>query len=142
MDHAKPFFLIKWQEWLKQHSTKLSQNISTWNYYILWAIKTLPKLENPTQGHMTSHHKDVIYATKTSIMPQRHRLCHKDIKLCHKDIKLCHEKISLCHEDTSYATKTSSYDTKTSNYATKTSNYHKDGVPRYQCHKDCGIWLR
>ena len=47
---------------------------------------TLLKPENPTQGHMTSHHKDVRCATKTSI-------------------------------------------------------YHKDEVPRYQCHKEHGIWL-
>ena len=78
-----------------------------------------------TQGHKTNRHKDVRYATKTF------RLCHKDIK---------------------YATKTSSYATKTSimlqrhqlclkeiNHATKTSICHKDGVPRYLCHKDCSI---
>ena len=88
-------FLIKWQEWLKEYSTKLSQNISTWNY-IPFAVSyqnTLLKPENPTQGHMTSRHKDVKYATKTS------------------------------------------------SYATKTSIRHMDGVPRYQCHKDYGIWL-
>ena len=28
---------------------------------------------------MTSRHKDVRDATKTSIMPRRHQLCHKDI---------------------------------------------------------------
>jgi len=68
---------------------------------------TIQKPKNPTQGHITSCHKCVRYATKTSIMPQRHQvmphhfmprrhqLCHKGIKLCHEDIKLCHEDIKL-----------------------------------------------
>ena len=73
----------------------LSQNISKWNY-ILFTVSyqnTILKPENPTQGYMTNHHKDVRYATnisryamKTSsyamkalVMPQRHQLCHKDI---------------------------------------------------------------
>ena len=45
---------------------------------------TLSKPENPTQGHMTSPHKDVryatktsSYATKTSVMPQRHQSATK-----------------------------------------------------------------
>ena len=75
------FSLVKWQEWFKQCNTKLSQNISTWNY-ILFTVSyqnILLQPENPTQGHVTSCHKDVKYAMKTSIMPRRHQLCHKDI---------------------------------------------------------------
>ena len=108
MDHAKPFFLIKWQERLKECSINLSQNILIWNY-ILFTISyqnTLLKPENSTQGHITSRHKDIMYDTTTSIIPQRHRLCHEDIS-----------------------------------YATKTSIRNKDGVTRYQCHKDYDIWL-
>ena len=76
----------------------LSQNISTWNYipFTVSDQNTLLKPENPTQGYMTNHHKDVKYATKISryamktssyamkchktlVVPQRHQLCHKDI---------------------------------------------------------------
>ena len=89
------FFLIKRLEWLKECSTKLSQSIPTWNY-VLYTVsyqKTLLKPENPTQGHMTNLHKDVrdatktsSYATKTSIMPRRHQLCHKDINYTTKTL--------------------------------------------------------
>ena len=80
------FSLVKWQEWFKQCNTKLSQNISTWNY-ILFTVSyqnILLQPENPTQGHVTSCHKDVKYAMKTSIMPRRHQLCHKDISCATK----------------------------------------------------------
>ena len=49
--------------------------------YTMSYQNTIPKPENPTQGHMTSHHKDVSYAMNTLVMPQRHGLCHEDIKL-------------------------------------------------------------
>ena len=113
---------------IKKCSTKLSQNISTWNY-ILFTVSyqnTLLKPENPTQGHMTSRHKDVRYATKTSVMPQRHQLCHKDIIYFTKTL-VVPPRHQLCHENI--------------NYATKTSIRPKDRVPRYQCHKDYDIWL-
>ena len=65
---------------------KISQHETT--YYILWAIKTLfQKLKNPNQGHMTSHHKDIKYATKKSIMPWRHQVMPRRHQICHKDIK-------------------------------------------------------
>ena len=87
------FFLIKWQEWLKEYSTKLSQNISTWNY-IPFAVSyqnTLLKPENPTQGHMTSRHKDVKYATKTSSYATKTSIRHMDgvpRYQCHKDYSI------------------------------------------------------
>ena len=55
------------------------------------------------------------------VMPQKHQPCHKDIGYATKKSTMPH------HEDI--------------NYATKTSIHHKDGVPRYQCHKDYDIWL-
>ena len=86
MDHAKLFFLIKWQDWLKECRIKLSQNISIWNY-ILFTVSyqnTLLKPENSTQGHMQAAIKTSSYATKTSI---RHKdrvpryQCHKDYSI-------------------------------------------------------------
>ena len=94
---------------------------------------TLLKPKNPTQGHMTSCHKDVrgapktsSYATKVSVMPRSYQLCHKGInyatktsvlpwrhQLCHKDINYATktsdmpQRHQLCHEDINYATKTS-----------------------------------
>ena len=74
---------------------------------------TIPKLRSLTQGHKTSRHKDVRYATKTSVMPRRHQVMPQRHQICYEDI----------------------------NYATKASIRHKDRVPRYHCHKDCSIWL-
>ena len=104
---------------------------------------TLLKPKNPTQGHMTSYHKDVrgapktsSYATKVSIMPQRHQLCHKDISFAMKT-SVMPQRHQICHKDISYVTKTSimlqrhQICHKDISYATMTSICHKDGVPRY-----------
>ena len=45
---------------------------------------TIPKPKNPTQGHITSFHKDISYATKTTIMPRRYQICHKYINYATK----------------------------------------------------------
>ena len=102
-----------------QSFLKLPQHETT--YYILWAIKTLfQRPKNPTQCHMTSHHKDTRYATKTSVMPWRHQVMPRKHQVMPRRHQICHEDI---------------------NCATKTSIRHKDEVPRFQCHKDYGIWL-
>ena len=53
-------------------------------------------------------------------MPQRHQVMLRRHQVMPQKHPLCHKDI---------------------NYATKTSIRHKDRVPRYQCHKDYGIWL-
>ena len=68
----------------------LSQNISTWNYipFTVSDQNTLLKPENPTQGYMTNHHKDVKYATKISRYAMKTSSyamkCHKDISCATK----------------------------------------------------------
>ena len=78
---------------------------------------------------------------KTSVMPQRHQIMQVMPQRHQFAIKTgCQDTYvtkTAVYEDISYAIKTSNY----ANYATKTSICHKDGVPRYLCHKDCGIWL-
>ena len=59
--------------------------------YIVSSNNIIPKLRSLTQGHKTSRHKDVKYATKTSsyamktsVMPQGQQLCHEDINYATK----------------------------------------------------------